>query len=298
MIDGIVLSSNSIDLRQRIEASPLLSETLRNHTTIKTGENYTTAKYNDVEFTIFSSGRIQIRGSLHKYYNCISNNFIGKQKHNANDFNIADIKGVLVSLSASFGPEILNCKVDSIEFGLNVNTSCSARYFIEQNITLLKSGARLKNPIIENSIHGFNCGVKYIFCDYWLKVYDKGAMYNISETLLRCEYKALKMRVIKDAKLTTLSDISDKNALQVLFNNLIDIYGYLLIREQFNEKDFSANDLRLYDQGFNPDYWKGIDRQERKRKKKQFDKLYADHAKTNLKGEILNLLTTKFSELT
>lgn len=297
MIDGIRLTSISGVLRQRIESSPLLAETLKYNTTVKTGETVTTANYNDLCFTILTSGRVVIKGSLHKYFNCLRNNFIRGQRHNANDFTIDDIQIVLNDLAEAFGPDILESKIDSLEFGLNIQTPCSASHFISQNITLLKFGPRLKNPIIENCIHGFKFGVKYIFCDYWLKVYDKGKQYNICTDLLRVEYKTTKMRAVKDANLRTLGDITDSRKLQVLFNNLIDLYNHLLIREHLNDAGLSKHDIKLVDGAFNPDYWNMLTPKLRDKKKGQFERLYRDHATTNLKGTVSELLVAKYLEL-
>lgn len=297
MIDGIKLTSNSGTLRENIEGCPDLAESRKHIVTAKTGETITIAKRNGLEFTIYSSGLILIHGSLHKYFNGLKKDYLMGDCHNANDFTLKNIEETLQSLADTFGTDILQSKIDSIEFGLNITTPFTAAHFIKQNITVLKVGHRPKNAIVENDIRGQDKGLKYLFTDYRLKIYDKGKMYNLCNDMLRVEYKTVKMRAIKDADIRTLSDVISRPKLQVLFDKLMYVYSHLLVRECIDETRLTSKEINLRDNAFNPDYWRDLTPKLRLSKKAQFKKLYADHAESDIKGDVYRLLDQKYSTL-
>jgi len=292
MIDGIKLTISNDILKNNLENNPLLQDEIQRIKT-KTGEFQAESFYRGFKFTIYCSGRIEILGSIHKYFN--------GGAHNYNDFGLSNIKAVLVDLAAKFGAQILESKIENLELGLNISTPDKASDFIKRrNIILLKSGPCLKHPIVANDSKGFDKGIKYVMAECWLKMYNKGVQCQVGEHLLRCEYKAIKMRVIKETGIQYLADVAEPEKLASLFAKLIELYDRVLIREDFNEGAMSEYERDLILKIHNPDYWTDrvkVSRMTRLRKRAQLERLVTKYATSNIKAEIRNLLFDKYQKL-
>jgi hypothetical protein len=90
------------------------AKTLTGPETGSIGEGIYEAKFRNLEFFIYPSSRVEIQGSLHKYWN--------GGTHNHNDFSLRNLRRVICEIQVLFELDPHQTKIDNLEFGLNINT--------------------------------------------------------------------------------------------------------------------------------------------------------------------------------
>ena len=199
------------------------------------------SEYNDILFSIFTSGKVGMKGSLHKYFN--------NGVQNYNDFYFHDLIITIKDLYNRFGINPQNVIVNNIEFGVNLELSYSPQDFIDGLVT------HRYRPFSPNPDPKIFC-VQAMYSNFVLKIYDKGLQYRLNKNLMRIEIKVLRMAYLSKTGIKTLWDLTDRKKLNLLKEVLIDAVDDVLFCEEIrDETKISDKDLQLLKDGSNPKFW-------------------------------------------
>ncbi|MCA6361700.1 MAG: hypothetical protein IM638_01565 [Bacteroidetes bacterium] len=145
---------------------------------------------NEFKVEVFSSNRVQLSGSLHKYYT---------QGTNAGDFTFSMVCDAVERLAGELGVYPYELILHNLEIGVNLSLPYSPDNVLK-NIVCTKTGCQF-------NIH--STSVRY--CpkgEYRHKIYNKSAQYPIKDKhILRYEIHIDKMRKIPPVK--TLQDLTE-----------------------------------------------------------------------------------------
>ena len=195
----------------------------------------------------------RFRGSLHRFAN--------GGAANVGAFTFARLCDTIARLCARFGIEPQNCKLENVEFGLELPLPSPARQFLK---TLICHGSKPFQPL---SIEKPDLGKVAPRQEYDFKIYDKGSQSNTADAnLLRAEIRVGKMAFLKryDIDLLSLLDLTDPDKvrplgvlLQSIFQEAICYDGSvpesaLTIREQLHLKEIC-----------NPKWWADLPKRSR-----------------------------------
>ncbi|MEJ6980739.1 hypothetical protein WG906_09785 [Pedobacter sp. P351] len=167
-------------------------------------------KYQGLTFELFTTGRVVIFGSLHKYFN--------EGMHNYNDFDFMQLLQVIEDLRSKFGTGILKMAVTGLEFGLNVNTPFTPQRFTDRCIS---HSSKERMPIVRDDLKGYDKGISFNSTDYWIKIYNKSKQYRQPINILRLEVKYLRSRVFESADIRILADIVNASSIELLAQDFI-----------------------------------------------------------------------------
>ncbi len=243
MVDGIKILFLPVN-RQTLWNNPLIEP--RIPTNAKTGEisnEPPQAEYQGLTF-IFYPMRIEMKGSIHKYFN--------KGFHNYNDFDLGKLKRVIIDIQNKFNIEPHNTVLNNIEIGVNVELPYNPKHFLKSLI--MHRGEPFtfqtdKNKRFRECSH----------TQFFIKAYDKGKQYKLNRHILRFEGKFIKMERLNKLGIKTLSDLIKPGNFELLGKELLSIYDDMLIGNlQADYSHLNAKDRELFIQGHNPEYWQTI----------------------------------------
>jgi Skp family chaperone for outer membrane proteins len=243
MIDGIkaILRDNLDYIRNNPNLDFLIPSS------ITTGEirtdKYPVAIYKGLKF-IDKGSYIEIRGSIHKFYN--------DGQHNYNEFGIKELTIALHRLSAIFNIDFHQVRLVNLEIGINLNLSYNPIDFL--NSIINHRGIRFSFHLSKNMEYR-ECA----HCQFYIKIYNKGLQYSYPGYLLRVEVKFIKMEKPNNFGIKYLSDLLDTAKLHKLKYELIRIYDEILIGDiKLNPKGLSRRDEELFNKGHNPNFWTNL----------------------------------------
>jgi len=240
------------------------------------------ADHSSFKIAVFPSGRVEIKGSLHKYY---------AGGANYSTFSLLDVRIAIGKLTKELciAPEKL--VVHNLEFGVNLNTSFEPQLFL-RSLVVYKN-----QPFNTMKIKGQGYGKECYLSHYGIKVYDKGTQYTRPEKILRFEKKVFKMQAIH-AGATTLRSLLDESFIQVCSRQLIDSYSKVIVTEKVDLKNLTKPETKLFIECKNPLNWESFTRQQRLTKRSKFHTIVAEHGKQNLRVIVGDLLQQKLTEIT
>ncbi len=246
------------------------------------------AIYKGIEFRIYETGSVYLLGSLHKFWN--------NGAHNYNDFKFKSLIDVLIELRTKFNilPEML--RLQSIEFGVNIQPPCKTGRIIDYCF-IHKS-----KPFGEISTRDEGKYFQVEHSQYLIKIYDKRKHYSnkgfrIDNDILRFEIKFLKMEKLNKKGIFTLKDLLKFGLHNIYPEFLVDEWQNILFYDfTINKKE--NNQLLNYK---NPLYWKELIENKRnsalnkhRSKLKEITSRYSE----NLQIQISDLIERKSKELT
>lgn len=271
MIDGIkaILRDNLDYIRNHSNLDFLVPSS------ITTGEirtdKYPVAIYKGLKF-IDKGSYIEIRGSVHKFYND------GQQ--NYNEFGIKELTIAFHRFSDTFNIDLHKVRLVNLEIGINLKISYNPIDFL--NSIINHRGTRFTFHLSKNMEYR-ECS----HCQFYIKIYNKGLQYSYPGYLLRVEVKFIKMEKPNNFGIKYLSDLLDIDKLHKLRYELIRIYDEILIGDiKLNPIGLSRRDEELFNQGHNPNFWsnlspnatdydKGAVSSEYKRERKKYERKLA-----------------------
>lgn len=287
MIDGIKLNIKNKDYAKRLQENKLFEfESIVNNST---GElsNKVETEYKNLKITIYESGTVIIKGSLHKFWN--------SGNHNYNDFYLTNVLNIIDEWVNLFGTEILNAKIDNIEFGVNINPPINTTDIL-RNITLHKR-KEFKTGTFKNSYYK-ECEHKH----FYIKTYDKARQYNQPKDILRIECKYIKMVELNRLGVYLFKDLKKTEIYPKLRHILIDKWNEVLfIDETIKRKELTGKQSKSFNNFINPNYWIKI---AKNKKSYLFNKELCKYQNTvsnhsdNLQLKISNLINEKWQKLT
>ncbi len=261
------------------------------------------AKYKGLTF-IAKDGRLFLKGSLHKYFN--------NGLHNYNDFHLSDLVNVVSEIGEAFTVDPAKILLENVEVGVNVRLPFPVERVLSSLV--LHKG----EPFFRFSNVGDGAGVECKHAQFYIKVYDKGAQYNVGDNLLRVEIKVVKMAYFQsqNIEIKTLSDLTHPNTLRAMgeaLNSTIQEILFtdpsLLSLDSLPEKErliLAKGSVYSYWNSLNPvstNYPKGNKDSAYKSKRKRygrelerFEKVLQKH-QSKTKETVATLVRDKFTDL-
>ena len=286
MIDFVKIVINSKEFANEILNNSLLQ--FFTPTDHQTGDykHIKTAKFKGMEFMVYDSGRVNIRGSLHKYSN--------EGRHNYNDFYYNQLLKVVDDLQAKFKINPLEARLENVEFGVNINPSFNPTSFYENVIAYKNLSFNSMNNFADKKQIGINLYRQ----QYGVKIYDKGKQYQQKQNILRIEKKCLKMQLLKRYGIVTLSDLLNKNKLEALGNELTDMFSKVIVNDNsIDLKCLTVNERKIYAQCSNPKEWERFNRKKRHKMRIVFERIIETYGHQHWKQQTTELIKNKWNEL-
>jgi len=242
------------------------------------------AEYKNLRFKISESNRVEITGSLHKYY----------KGENFSDFTYYELWECIKDLSEKLHFNPFEARLHNLEFGVNVSTLFNPYEFCGRVIAYKnESFTRFRTSGKTSLKIGFEMTKQW----YDIKIYDKGKQYLKSENILRFEVKANKMEFLKSIGIYFLSDLLNTSKLIELGKILNEVFAELIILEEVKTSELSMNENKIYATCINPKEWERFTPKERHLKKKQFNEILRAKGKTHWKETTAQLISDKWGML-
>lgn len=200
------------------------------------------------------SKRIEVRGSLHKYWS---------KSHNGGPFPRWAVAQAVQRLSAAllFNPE--QAVLHVVEFGANVPLSVPAKPLLSRMMLHSRKGGPANVPGSSHSRRGLMREVETEH--YYLKGYDKEAQVDDSSNdttgseCLRFELKTRKMQLLNRIGVRTLADLTKLANLEAMGKLLVEQWESLLFVAPINlPATVPATSRRLLEQAARVGYWDGF----------------------------------------
>lgn len=254
------------------------------------------ANENGLKFKLFNSGRLEVSGSIHKYYNHLQNikganqNSIDRiQKgFNGNDYNFKEIEYSLKYIEKTYSLPLKTLLIENIEFGLNIKHSFDTSKIL--NGLMLHKGQKFKEPLMSS----------YRQCEhnrYKLKIYDKSLQYGLKENVIRIEIKYVKMIDLKTINIINLNDLISYKAMYNLFKKLMFEFDKIIFYDYTIDKErLTPFELQKTIEYSNTLYWTSLKANRRDKPKKHLDRLILKNSK-NIKTQLEDLCIAKFNQL-
>jgi len=213
-----------------------------------------------------------VSNSLHKFL----------KNENHSDFTNLQLLKSIRLIECLTGISAENFHITKFELAINIETN-------QHPYKYLESFGNYKNREPDKmKIKGFRYGIKYIFSEYHVKIYDKTEEIKrrerekLSKNTLRFEIQYEKLR--KTSIIKTLNDFRDKENLIMLFDDFLETFAKI---DYIGNEDFSTigqKERELYFAGQIQRYWmveKIINRNTAKSKMARYSRIKAHvYAKT------------------
>lgn len=194
---------------------------------------------------------LNINNSLHKFV-------LGE---NYSDFTMSKLQTAVKAIENLTDISASKYTIHKCELGLNIETVLPGKEYLS-----MFSLCNFEKA--QNMMHGkTKYGIKYIFTEYSLKIYDKAEHYrlmenrNIDKNMLRFEVEYKKGRRLKEICL--LSDLSDYSKVLSAFENYFMIINKVKCVEKREVTLLDRNEMALYFAGQNEEYWSAEKRRDK-----------------------------------
>lgn len=197
-------------------------------------------KWNVWEFEIKSRTWLEMRGSLHKFWN---------NGTNENDFFFTNLFSAIVDLCSFLQVSPYDLTVHNLEFGVNIKPQINASEILREiicykNVTPIKPMDNEKGFFIE-----------FALGEYYFKVYDKGKQYKTVNTL-RIEVKAMNSGFLKFANIVTMADLLNPGNLRLLGRKTDNFFNEIVFDDDSIDTDqLSLPDRKVYQELSNARNW-------------------------------------------
>ncbi|MDQ3108854.1 MAG: hypothetical protein M3R17_03075 [Bacteroidota bacterium] len=223
---------------------------------ISAGEYF--GKCSQFKIRVFDSGRIEMQGSLHKYYS---------GGMNCSDFTFEQVCQTIFSFCELLGLKPENVFLQNLEYGVNITLPYHPSVLLE-NIVCLPCGELFERQAGE----GWKCPL----FEYRHKIYNKSAQYRFgSPNLLRYEIHVDKMRKISPVK--TLHDLTKPETWDMLQLSLVGHFKQIVFEDKYVEMRITKWEQKYLsefsDKINNSRFWKKLNPLERHRHLKRVKKI-------------------------
>lgn len=237
--------------------------------------------------------RVEVKGSLHKFYN--------NGQHNADQFTINNLLLTLDLLVRDYGFDLFKSKINGVEFGVNIELPFSINQVLD-NLICYKN-----QPFAKDT----RSKIPYYVCQrqrYAVKLYDKGKQKGLTGNLLRFEIRVNKMQYFNDSGiiLRTLADLSNVANYELLGVLLVETFNEILFDDlTVDPTNLTPGEQEVYRNGRNSRYWqtstdllsKQANRQRLSRDKQRYRAVLNQYG-SNLQGIIAALISQTWHKLT
>lgn len=286
MIDYLKLWVDDVQQIEQVKALPFLSFTQEHD--VETGElikGTRKAQWQCFEIKLLSDTRLQIAGSLHKYWH----------RGNAGDFFYNEIVLAIDDLCSALQIDPYSAQIKNLECGFNICPTLNASQIIEEIIVY--KNTRPNRPY-EGNDEAFYF-IEFAKGERYLKIYDKGRQYSTNNTL-RVETKLMRTRELKPTGAKMLADLKDKNVLILLGRKSVQEFQEVVFNDATIEPEhLNRKERELYINLSNPNKW--VHRQTKTskqyRQEREFVELVNTHGQHRHSQVITRLLNDKLNEL-
>jgi hypothetical protein len=240
------------------------------------------AEYQNLRFKISESKRVEITGSLHKYW----------KGENYSNFTFSELKRSITDLCLKLNINPLKAYLGGFEFGVNVSPQFNPFEFCE-NVIAYKNESFSKFRANKKIQIGFEAQKQ----QYSVKVYDKGKQYLKEDNILRFEIKVLKMEFLKRINISRLGDLTKPEVLIQLGELLNEMFGECIVSDKVRTSDLTANESKIYTLCSNPKVWEKFDFRTRYKKRKQFERIIETKGVNKWKGITARMIRDKWNLL-
>ncbi len=231
---------------------------------------------------------LEVKGSLHAYYN----NIKGNNEGNSNDYTLQQVIETINDIEKRFFITE-NSTLHNLEPVVNVLSSVTAKEVINNVVAF-------KNLEVEKM---GNVGVQIVASEWRFKIYDKGKQAGVKgvKNLLRIEMHYNKMRTLSPIygkyNIVTLSDLKDITKVKPLINELLNKWDSLIYYDNsINIKHLSVRAQKRVLFYQIPKKWREFNRMQRTRAKKRFSELMEVYGST-IQKDISVLIAEKWDYL-
>lgn len=240
----------------------------------KTGDilPFSTAEYKGLKFRITVAGTLEVKGSIHKYYN--------EGKHNYNDFTFEMLTNALNKFSNEFKIKLDQCTLVNIEFGLNFTPKTKTKSILDNLIIY-------NNQPFDSRFQGSLMEV--ILSEYKLKLYAKGKQYRLEEDIMRFEIHFRKSRKFHPLNIFNLEDFKKRHWIIPVQEILLKEWDKILL---YDNEILTPNTERNHNWQI-PHKWQQLHKVRRCREKERFKKIYH----IGLHAECRKLISEKWTKL-
>ena len=251
------------------------------------GNYIRTAEQHGLKFHLYNSGRIEVKGSLHTFFNSVVNGING----NYNTFSYNDAVQAIAMLKEMYSIDPTETTVHNIETGVNVILNLNLD--VSEVLNYVKAYKSLKFNAM-GTIEGFK-GKKVATTQYKVKIYDKGAQYRLKDKVLRYEIGYFKMQALRRG--LKLSDLTVTGVWDSLGKKLVSSLGNVLFTDDFNRDDLTVTEKNLFTFCNNPDDWEQAKKDKRYKSKEKFKQLIAAKGKYKFGDFFTGLINDKIKTI-
>ncbi len=284
MIDFLKLWAGSVGLAERLQKHPDLS--FLDYCDKQGNKVCAQAICDNFTFRTYASGRVEIKGSIHHYFNIES----GNGSVNWNDFSRLDLYDTLYDFSARFGLDMDAVEVHNIEVGANI--SLPDDWNVQSTLKRLISYKTI--PFERKHISSPGYYVEAEMDDFYIKAYDKSSHQQQPSPILRFEVKVVRMK--KTPGICYLSDLLNLSNLNALSKLLYSTFKQCIWLEPFDFDRLSDTERTLVETIKHPDLRQAMSRNQRYELGKKYDKLTRKYGQ-QLKAEIGERLSAEIDSL-
>jgi hypothetical protein len=217
------------------------------------------------------SKRIEVRGSLHKYWS---------KSHNGGAFPRWAIAQAVQQLAAELKFNPMQGVLHGVEYGANVPMPTPAKELLRRMMLHSRKGCKAKVPSSSHNQRGLMREVEAQ--QYYLKAYDKEAQLDDSSNdttggeAVRIELKVSTMQQLKQAGVRTLADLANPSKLEAMGKILFGHWDSLLFAAPGDlPATVRTADRRLLERAARVGYWEGLPLPQLRVQVRQYRKVYA-----------------------
>lgn len=273
---NFLLGNDKLNFTTKVNTDTGEVETLGNGTVKQT------ATHHGLEFNVFSSGRIEIKGSLHTFHNIVTKGVA----INCDLFTYSDAVQAIGLLKTMYGVIPDKTTVHNLETGVNVMPGLDIS--VVRILDYFKAYKHLKFNGMDIRTEGK--GKRVTTSQYKVKVYDKGTHQDCGNDILRYEIGYFKMQAV--GHVLTLQDLIKHSIWDDLSSRLVSSLDNVLFTDVFNEKDLTVPERKLFTFCNNSDDWEQAKKDKRSKAKPRFDQMITTKGKYKF-GNLFTYLLRK-----
>ncbi len=217
------------------------------------------------------SKRIEVRGSLHKYWS---------KSHNGGPFPRWAVAQAVQQMAAELKFNPVQGVLHGVEYGANVPMPTPAKELLRRMMLHSRKGGPAKVPGTSHNQRGIMREVEAQ--QYYLKAYDKEAQLDDSSNdttggeAVRVELKVCTMQQLKQAGVRTLADLAHPAKLEAMGKLLFGHWDSLLFAAPGElPATVRTADRRLLERAARVGYWEGLPVPQLRVQVRQYRKVYA-----------------------
>lgn len=218
--------------------------------------------------------------------------------NNYSDFRFSELMSAVNEIESITGISASEFKIRKLEFAINITVPIQATDYLTK---FSDYKGREFDKMRDNQLW---YGIKYIFTEYCLKIYDKSRQVkiadriDINQNILRFEVVYNSIR--KLSTINNLAELKDLKKINQLFSQFISIIKKINCIGNEDFTNFQNAERERYFAGQNPEYWKSLKSHNintyKTNKKRYIDIQNKVNAK-DLSEDFENDLTVKFNHL-